>query len=266
MTPSTRPLLLAAGRAVFYGAAALVDPNRLSGWRKHAYWLGLAAAVAVETALVPADDDVDPLGTPVAKAGVAVGLGGLTYGAQDLWARADAATMRWLGTLGASRPRWWYAAASAATGVAMTLLESRTPRFDEEDLFVDDRERVPMSDAVRDVVLALLGAVQGYGADELTAQLPDTVMMVDGGAIEFEVPDHAPRTVLRDYNFPVVGTFTRDGVEHMVQLSVADGHLQGLWVYTLLEDPDGLEGRDLSLPDAGLLRIRPEHEVLAAQA
>ncbi|HHT13666.1 MAG TPA: hypothetical protein GX013_10950, partial [Propionibacterium sp.] len=78
-------LVLAVAKSAAWGAITLVDPNRLTGWRKHAYWLTMAGGTAAEIAAPTAADDgiYRPVGLTT---GVALGTAGLTYGAQDLLA------------------------------------------------------------------------------------------------------------------------------------------------------------------------------------
>lgn len=251
MAITPQKIIRASVRAAVYGAVALVDPNRLSGARKHAFWLGLAGASAAETALLPRPDD--PWRPPAEVVGEGMFAAGLTYGGHELWAKADAWLIDALATAGARRPRLWYAALSAAIGAGVSLIE--VPSIADE--FGSDQEPTVVSDEVRDVVRGLLNGVQGYGADELFAQLATAQMTGGDGAWDFQVDENLPRTLISDYTFPVVGTYSSDGVEFTVLLDVVEGRLGSL--YVLNDDVTGVDEAGVSLPDTASIDFHLEH-------
>ncbi|MDO5534262.1 MAG: hypothetical protein Q4F65_06395 [Propionibacteriaceae bacterium] len=243
MQITSKHVAFAAGRAVVYGAFSLVDPNRLQGWRKHAFWAGLAAVAAVEGAVVTRQGREDWV-SPSETVGVGALSAGVTYGGQELWAKADAWFMDVLQAAGVRQPRLWYAGANALTGAAMTFFDAWTPGEEDDEDELGEAE--PIDDHLRGIVRGLLNGITGYGAEELFAQLATARARSSEGLWEFEVDEDAPRTVIRDYAFPVVGTFTRGGTEHLVQLDVYDGQLGSLAIYADEFDPG--RDADFSLP------------------
>lgn len=159
--PTPRQLALAVARAGALGALALIDPNRLSGARKHLYWLGAGALTSAES--LAGDQEQIPGTRPA----LAVGITGATYGAQDLLARRDKWTMDFLARRGVHHPRRWMAVLTAVGSLAITLFEARRDSALQEARYVwDGQDPVaaePLPEDVRDIVTGLLDTVDGWG-------------------------------------------------------------------------------------------------------
>ncbi|GAA4893458.1 hypothetical protein GCM10025789_08300 [Tessaracoccus lubricantis] len=246
---------VALAKSAAWAGITLIDPHRLTGWRKHAYWLAMAGGVAAETALTD-----DPYSSPALRAGIGVGAAGVTYGAQDLLARSDAWSIGLLRRLGLKRPRVWAAAAVFASSLAVSLAEAAKGReFPFDDGFDDEGQPLPetlepLPDEARAVITALLGAVDGWGGDELRSQLEGAACRPEQGQFLLVPDEEAPRTLLDSYTFPAVATFRRDGLNHVLMLDVEDG-LMAYLTHFVEPYPDDDSGLDLSLPAAGELKI-----------
>lgn len=133
MEMTTGRVAMAVGKGLVYGALTLIDPRELTGARKQAYWLGLSGLGAAEMLLGPDIDDGQDA-VPGAKAGGALAVAGVIYGARGVWERLDAWTVRGVSRMGATHPRWWLAAASAGMVIALTLAEDGPHEPDEDDV------------------------------------------------------------------------------------------------------------------------------------
>ncbi len=232
MTRSDRSqLALAVAKAAGWAGLTLIDPNKLSGWRKHAYWLGMAGATAIEVGATPLEEDVE---VPNLGFGLALASGGLIYGAQDLLARGDAWSIRFLERLGLKHPRRWAAATTFALGVGAALAEARQRPATFEDEGYDEfgqplpETLEPLPVEVRAAIVAMLDGVDGWCGDELRRQLDDVLCRpIDGQFLLITDPD-APRTLLDSYTFPASAIFQRDGLNHVLMLDIEDGALSYL--------------------------------------
>jgi len=251
-----RPLLTNLARAAAYGGLALVDPNRVRGLARGAYWTALAGASAAEVVATP---DTDPRDT----APWAVAAGSLVVASIGLWERTDAWMIRALRDAGARRPRLWMAGLTVAGVAALAVVERRLERWsdgtDDEFLLDDDLRGVGDVPAdVHGIVSALLDAVDGYDADRLRAQLATarSGSIGDPQALGFEVAADAPAALLHDFVWPVVATFERAGRSHEVVLEVSEGRLWRLSQFVDDEDLDP-ETVDWSWPSADQLSVTP---------
>lgn len=244
-----RPSLpLAVARAAAWGGLTLIDPNKQSGWRKHAYWLTMAGVTAWE--ITAGSDDV----LPETKAGVAVGLAGATYGAQDLLAKSDAWSMRLVEKVDKRNPRVWLALIAAATSLGMSLLDRKASGLVSSDV-IDGGTPVELSDHVRGLLTSLFDGIDGYGSDELRAQMEHTLMVEDGDSLYFVPDGDAPLALIQDYVFPVRAEFERDDRTHIVELIVEDGRLGSLNHYTEPSWEIGEDEPDWSLPASDELTV-----------
>lgn len=237
-------------RAAIWGGLTLIDPNKQTGWRKHAYWLAIAGATVWEVGAAQ-DDEIDA----ATKAGVGVGLAGLTYGAKDLLAKSDAWSMRVVEKVDRRRPRVWLALAAAGTSLASSFLDRKfdgSPDTPEPD-FDKPTELTPH---VHGLLATMLDGIEGYGSEELRAQLDGVQMVDDHDAIHFvQGDDDSPETLIKDYVFPARVEFERDGRTHIVELVVEDGRLSSLNHYS---EPDWDEGEpepNWDLPSSDELRV-----------
>ena len=87
---------------------------------------------------------------------------------------------------------------------------------------------------MREIVENMLAQCDGWGADELRAQLATAQQfeLDEDEPVTLVVQPDAPRTLVSDYEFPVVGRGTVDGREVIVRLVIEDG------ILTLLECVD----------------------------
>lgn len=253
-------LVLAVAKSAAWGAITLVDPNRLTGWRKHAYWLTMAGGTAAEIAAPTAADDgiYRPVGLTT---GVALATAGLTYGAQDLLAKGDAWSIGVLRRAGLKRPRVWAAAAVFGSMLASSLAEAKlASQATAEDDGYDDLGRplpetlTPLPQDVRRTIELLLDSVDGYGSDELRAQLDDVVCRDETGHFALVADAAAPRTLLDSYTFPATALFTRDGINHVLMLDIEEGRMSYLshLIEPFQEDESNV---DWSIPDAEELQV-----------
>lgn len=117
----------AVAKSAAWAGITLIDPNRQSGWRKHAYWLAMAGGAAAEIA-APMNHDDTWGHAPGLVAGAALATAGLTYGAHDLLAKGDAWSIRQLERLGLKHPRVWAAGFVFASMLAMSMVDAAERR------------------------------------------------------------------------------------------------------------------------------------------
>ncbi len=255
----TRSLLVDAARAVGYGALALVDPNRVRGLGKGAYWAALSGATAAETALVPEVDRRESIPWGITAAS-------LVLAGKGLYERSDAWLVGKLEGWGVRRPRWWLAGATVASVLALGWVERRfTHAHDEE--WVDPHDLTgdasDLPENVRALLTAMLDAVDGYDVDRLRAQLDVTCggSVGDPAAIGLVVDDEdLPTTLLDNFMWPVTVTFERGGLTHEVMLEILDGRLWRLAQYVAEGEVD-IETHDWSWPMIDEVTIAPGSRV-----
>ncbi|MDO5676202.1 MAG: hypothetical protein Q4G35_01705 [Propionibacteriaceae bacterium] len=225
---SKSQLLLAVVKSAAWAGITLIDPNKLTGWRKHAYWATMAGGSAAEIARpMPSDGEYR---SPGLTTGIALGVAGATYGAQDLLARGDAWSIGLLRKLGLKHPRRWAAGAVFASMLASLLAEAKLddwepPQDDGYDEFGQPLPETlePLPTQLRAALISLLDAVDGYGSDELREQLADAVCRPFDGQFLLVVDKDAPRTLLNSYTFPASAIFQQGGLNHVLMLEIEDG-------------------------------------------
>ncbi|MCG6568311.1 hypothetical protein [Tessaracoccus sp. ZS01] len=252
---SRSALATAVLKSAAWAGITLIDPNRLSGWKKHAYWLAMAGGTAAEVAL-PDDGTYRPAGL---STGLALGTAGVTYGAQDLLARSDAWSIKQLQRLGIKRPRLWAAVGVFASMMAVSLAQGSEPAEEDADGFDEFGQPLPetlepLPAEVRAVITALLDAVDDYGSEELRVQLEDAVCRDEDGHFLLVPDPEAPPTLLDSYTFPASATFTRDGATHVLMLDIEDGQLSYL-SHMMEPYPEDDADVDWSLPEVSELRV-----------
>lgn len=249
-----RQLTSALVKSAAWAGLTLIDPNKQFGWRKHAYWLGTAAATGAEVARPLPGDEPRPTGLGL---GIGLGTAGVTYGAHELLARGDAWSMDFLRRFGLKHPRAWAAAAVFVGGLAAALTEARVaePEFEDVDEEMPARETLePLPEGARRIIEKLLTAVDGYGSAELLEQLDDVVCRPESGNHLLLADPESPRTLLESYTYPASAIFTRDGINHVLMLDIEEGRLSYLshYVEPWQEDESTV---DWSLPSVDELKV-----------
>ncbi|WP_297742493.1 hypothetical protein [uncultured Tessaracoccus sp.] len=247
--------------AGLYAAATgltLIEPRSLRGWQKWAYWAAVSALTGLSALPEEEDDVVYRAVMPGYGAALGVATAGVTFGLREPLLAADAWCADTVRRWGAKHPRRWMAAATGALSVVALALDSKRPaQFDPSDE-PQDETPIPLGPRVREIVEAMLAQCDGWGADELRAQLATAQQLAwaEDEPVTLVVQPDAPRTLVSDYAFPVVGRGAADGVEVVVRLIIEDGQL------ALLECEDD-EWQAHPLPDA--LRFGFEHQATASE-
>ena len=249
--------------AGIYAAATgltLIEPRSLRGWQKWAYWGAVSAVTGLPAFPEEEYDGVYRAVMPGYRPALGVATAGVTFGLREPLLAADAWCADTVRGWGAKHPRRWMAAATGALSVvALALSSKRAAQFEafgeHEDAYLD---LIPLEPRVREIVETMLAQCDGWGADELRAQLATARQLGSAATapVTFEVQSDAPRTLVSDYVFPVVGRGTVDGVKVVVRLIVEDGEL------TLLECMDD-EWNAHPLPDE--LRFGFENSATASE-
>ena len=246
--------------AGLYAAATgltLIEPRSLRGWQKWAYW-GAVSAVTGLSAFPEEDDGLYRAIMPGYRAALGVATAGVTFGLREPLLAADAWCADTVRGWGAKHPRRWMAAATGALSVVALALSSK--RAAQVDAFgeSEDDAPIPLEPRVREIVEAMLAECDGWGADELRAQLATAQQCAsdEDEPVTFVVRPDAPRALVSDYAFPVVGRGVADEVEVVVRLVVEDG------ILTLLECVDD-EWIAHPLPDE--LRFDVENQATASE-
>lgn len=220
--------------AGIYAAATgltLIEPRSLRGWQKWAYWGAVSAVTGLSAFPEEEYDGVYRAVMPGYRPALGVATAGVTFGLREPLLAADAWCTDTVRGWGAKHPRRWMAAATGALSVvALALSSKRAAQFEAFGEHEDDAP-TPLEPRVREVVEAMLAQCDGWGAVELRSQLATARQLGSAATapVTFEVQSDAPRTLVSDYVFPVVGRGTVDGVKVVVRLIVEDGEL------TLLE-------------------------------
>lgn len=241
--------------AGLYAAATgltLIEPRSLRGWQKSAYWGAVSVVTGLSAFPEEEDDGVYRAVMPGCRAALATATAGVTFGLREPLLAADAWCADTVRGWGAKHPRRWMAAATGALSVVALALGSK--RAAQVDAFgeSEDDAPIPLEPRVREIVEAMLAECDGWGADELRAQLATAQQYgpMAEGPVWFDVRPDTPRTLASDYVFPVVGRGVADGVEVVVRLVIEDG------ILTLLECFDD-EWEAHALPEE--LRYGLEH-------
>lgn len=247
--------------AGIYAAATgltLIEPRSLRGWQKWAYWGAVSALTGLSAFPQGEDDGVYRAVMPGYRPALGVATAGVTFGLREPLLAADAWCADTVRGWGAKHPRRWMAVATGALSVvALALSPARLERRDAFEEPQDD-DPIPLEPRVREVVEAMLSEGDGWGADELRAQLATAQQFAfdEDEPVTFEVQSDAPRTLVSDYVFPVVGRGTVDGREVVVRLVIKDG------ILTFLECVDD-EWEAHPLPDD--LRFGFENSATASE-
>ncbi|WP_297752017.1 hypothetical protein [uncultured Tessaracoccus sp.] len=249
--------------AGIYAAATgltLIEPRSLRGWQKWAYWGAVSAVTGLSAFPEEDDDGLYRAIMPGYRAALGVATAGVTFGLREPLLAADAWCADTVRSWGAKHPRRWMAAATGALSVvALALSSKRAAQLDAfgepEDAELDP---IPLEPRVREIVETMLAQCDGWGADELRAQLATAQQFAfdEDEPVTLVVQPDAPRTLVSDYEFPVVGRSTVDGREVIVRLVIEDG------ILTLLECVDD-EWIAHPLPDE--LRFGVENPATASE-
>lgn len=229
LTPRRRDLVDAAA----LGALTLLDPHRLSGRALTAYRTAVAGYTAITLERSLREDPEQTVGealrTPLALATAAV-----TYATMNRWEKWDDRTQRWLQRHGVRRPRLVLAGVSVASvlvsAVADRRVQERAIRGDQEEF---QPRLEPLDSRLREVLRAILGSREDYGAAALRRQLADAMVEEwgDPEATGASLPEFVELSLRQDdherivpsgFTFPVRAR-TRGG--HEIRLVVADGLL-----------------------------------------
>lgn len=249
--------------AGIYAAATgltLIEPRSLRGWQKWAYWGAVSALTGLSAFPKEEDDGVYVGAMPGYRSALAVATAGVTFGLREPLLAADAWCADSVRGWGAKHPRRWMAATTGALSVvALALSSKRAAQFEafgeHEDAYLD---LIPLEPRVREIVETMLAQCDGWGADELRAQLATAQQFAsdEDESVTLVVRPDAPRTLVSDYEFPVVGRGAVDGREVVVRLVIKDG------ILTFLECVDD-EWEAHPLPDD--LRFGFENSATASE-
>lgn len=223
-----------------YAAAAgltLIEPRRLRGWQKWAYWGGvsaLAGAAAVEGersaelgwyAYVPLTGDVHAPANPTTFLTAA----GITFGLREPSLALDAWFADKLRDWGCKRPRVLMALLTGVAGVGAVALSATAPRLDlpEDEGLGETRDLEPR---VRQVVAEMLARTDDWGAKELRRQFAsaDQTGTHADGFVLLGSDDEAPRSPVPYYEFPVIGHGVVDDEPVTIRLRIEDGRIATL--------------------------------------
>jgi hypothetical protein len=245
------------------GALTLIDPVRLSPGGRLAYRGAMAALAAAGVAIELNAEDDDLVLDPTSRVVITVGAAGLILALAEVSENWDARLYRYLSERGVSAPRVLMAAAAAAFSLASFELGRLVPRPRSFDGGEDQVLR-PVPAEVRALVLGMLDATEGFGANELRAQLETAQVEAPtagfSSVVDFVVPTEAQRAVPHDFTFPVKAHFRTDrGEEVRALLVVQDGLLDTLFLDSVAGEGDPEEDFLVDLDDAG--RWPALHEV-----
>nr|WP_108870733.1 hypothetical protein [Tessaracoccus timonensis] len=248
--------------AGIYAAATgltLIEPRSLRGWQKWAYWGAVSAVTGLSAFPEEDDDGLYRAIMPGYRAALGVATAGVTFGLREPLLAADAWCADTVRSWGAKHPRRWMAAATGALSVVALALSSKRAGPDAFGEYEDaELDPIPLEPRVREIVETMLAQCDGWGADELRAQLATAQQFAsdEDEPVTLVVRPDVPRTLVSDYEFPVVGRGTVDGREVVVRLVIEDG------ILTLLECADD-EWTAHPLPDD--LRFGVENPATASE-
>lgn len=227
--------------AALYGAASvltLVEPRKLRGWQRWAYWgvLSALSGAAVWEATRVERERIVGSGSEPGDAVLTAGAVGATLALRKPALAVDAWLADGLAAAGCRWPRAALAVGVGALGTVSMVLSHKLAGLDAstgDEGIVEARDLEPR---VRQVVTEMLAKIDGWGAEELRAQLSGAQQFgkISDGFVTFQVADDAPRTLAPDYTFPVHGLSPDESVR--VELWVEDGLIGGLQI--IVDDPD----------------------------
>ena len=216
--------------AGIYAAATgltLIEPRSLRGWQKWVYWAAVSALTGLSAFPEEENDGLYRGLAPGDRAALATATAGVTFGLREPLLAADAWCTDTVRGWGAKHPRRWMAATTGALSVVALALGSK--RAAQVDAFgeSEDDAPIPLEPRVREIVEAMLSEDDGWGTVELRSQLATARQLGSAATtpVTFEVQSDAPRTLVSDYEFPVVGRGAVDGREVVVRLVIKDGIL-----------------------------------------
>lgn len=231
--PAWGPVL---ARAAASGAAALIDPARLSAQRRRWLFTGIGGVAAWqwwEESVRPENDPMGlGLGTPAARVTGAAALVGVLPMLAGPATRLDTMLMGALRRRGLRRPRL----AMAAVTVALSIVGERwRPAFADWD--GENPVWVELHPRTREVIAGILGLLDGWGAEELRAQLARAEEDQHTGALSWRGlrAEAGPRTAVSDFIVPAHATAQIDGEPLHLGVHVLDGRLAS--VFTSSEQP-----------------------------
>lgn len=259
--PAWGPVL---ARAAASGAAALVDPARLSTERRRWLFTGIGALAAWqwwEEAVRPENDPMGlGLGTPAARVTGAAALVSVMPLLAGPATRLDNMLMNALRRRGVRRPRLAVAAVTVAVSIAGERWRPAPEGTGEWFTYDADGRRITMDDfppgspealgwdgedpvwgelhpRTREVVAGILGLLDGWGAEELRAQLARAeeeqhTVELSWRGLRAEA---GPRTAVSDFIVPAHATAQVDGETLHLGVQVLDGRLAS--VFTSSEQP-----------------------------
>lgn len=259
--PAWGPVL---ARAAASGAAALIDPARLSAQRRR--WLftgigGIAAWQWWEESVRPENDPMGlGLGTPAARVTGAAALVGVLPMLAGPATRLDTMLMSALHRRGVRRPRLAMAAVTVAASIAgerwrpAPEVTGEWGTYDAEGRWItmddfppgspealgwngEDPVWVELHPRTREVIAGILGLLDGWGAEELRAQLARAEEDQHTGALSWRGlrAEAGPRTAVSDFIVPAHATAQVDGEPLHLGVQVLDGRLAS--VFTSSEQP-----------------------------
>ncbi|KUF07077.1 hypothetical protein [Leucobacter sp. G161] len=233
----------AALYTVALGAAALIDPAKLTPGGRAAYRLALAGI----TAAVVAGDTPRELG-PQGRAAAATVAGGAVLGLAEAGEALDGTLQRSLARRGVRRPRLVFAAVTAglafATELPALLANRRGVSYrsgnSQHMAVVDHVPFGEVPEGARTLITGMLDFSADPGSEALRAQLASArERLGDGGSGSFDTIDIVvldaealPRAVPHRQQFPVVAEFAdpNTGSPRVVRLGIDGGSLAQLTI------------------------------------
>ena len=241
-------------KALALAGLTLVDPDKLTGWRRGAYTvaLGTMTGWALWDELgrdVPGYAALGLDQTP-ARAGLATGAAGVAVALTPLGIAADAKLTSLLRRLGVPAPRVWLAALTFAASKLADRIPVPGPGFAGED---EEQQVLPLDERIRDIAGKILSATEGWGAPELRAQLETASQIgpADPFGVGLAPAEDAPLSAADYYAFPFVGRYDADGTTVEITLHVSSGRLA--WI--LQEVPEGADTQLVDWPDASRVDV-----------
>lgn len=240
-------------KALALAGLTLIDPAKLTGWRRGAYTLALGtmAGWALWDELGREVPDYAALGldqTP-ARAGLATGAAGIAVALTPLGIAADVKLTSALRRLRLPAPRVWLAALTFAASQLCDRVPVPGPGLAQEE----ELPILPLDERIHDIAGKILSATEDWGAPELRAQL-ETASQI-GPSEPFGVgltpAEDAPLSAADYYLFPFVGRYDASGTTVEITLHVSSGRLA--WI--VQEVPEGAETQLAGWPDPSRVEV-----------
>lgn len=240
-----RPRANALARAAVLAGLTLLDPVKLSGWRRGLYTAAVAGCAAWvtwdELGVQRPEYLTFGLGEPAARGGIACGVAGLVTATMPMGIKADAYGMALLRKWRIPAPRLWMAAAA----FAISLWSERKQGVEDGSGDAESVETRELDQGIRRIAEKILAATDDWGAPPLREQLKTA----QRGA-PFDTPDawlvvaeDVPVTAAGYYTFPYMGRYSVGGVDVDITVLLSEGRLVGI-------GRDGVNGEvPLAWPD-----------------